>query len=513
MGLLERYLEKYEPVIGLEVHAQLKTQTKIFCGCSTAFGLAPNTSVCPICLGHPGTLPVLNGDAVTMAIKAAHALNLTVHAESRFARKNYFYPDLPKGYQISQFDMPIATEGFLLVPDDEKEPSRSQTRIGIFRLHMEEDAGKLVHATESIDESRSSAVDYNRAGTPLVEIVSKPELKSFAQAGAYMRQLRSILRYIDVCDGNMEEGSLRCDANISIRPKGATFLGTRAEVKNVNSFKFVEKALEYEFLRQCELVEYGQKVILETRLFDPVKGVTRSMRSKEEASDYRYFEEPDLPPLVLDSDRIESLKASLPELPVARALRFASDAGYALPHYDAGVLTAEKETADYFEAVVAELNARYPARALKDNAKAAANKVMGPVFAILKDNADLTLADLVAGKLTAAHVASNAAAAIDGLVSASSANEILPLQLAETDPALKDAAALIAARGLGKVSDAGAIEAAAKAAIDGNPKQVADYRAGKEKLFAFFVGQVMKQMGGKADPALLHETLTRLLKG
>ena len=353
---------EFEPVIGLEVHAQLKTRTKIFCGCSTAFGAAPNTQTCPVCLGLPGVLPVLNRTVVEFALRMALATGCSVARESRFARKNYFYPDLPKGYQISQYELPIAEHGHIDIEDD----GRTQ-RVRIRRIHMEEDAGKLTH-----DPHRPvSRVDLNRTGVPLIEIVSEPDIDSAAAAGAYLRQLRAIVRYLGICDGNLEEGSFRCDANVSIRPRGASALGTRAELKNLNSFRFVEKAIEYEIERQKDVLLGGGAVVQETRLYDPGKGRTFSMRGKEEAHDYRYFPDPDLLPLVIDEEWIERVRRSLPELPDARRARFVQEHG--LPAYDAGVLTADRELADYFEACLK----------LFPQPKPVSNWIMGPLLGLL----------------------------------------------------------------------------------------------------------------------------------
>ncbi|MBK7977123.1 MAG: Asp-tRNA(Asn)/Glu-tRNA(Gln) amidotransferase subunit GatB [Deltaproteobacteria bacterium] len=474
--------DQWETVIGLEVHAQLKTATKLFCSCSTRFGEAPNSNTCPVCSGYPGVLPVLNGSAVEYALRAALALGCEIPPMSRFARKNYFYPDLPKGYQISQYELPLAVHGHLEIPSGD-----GTKRVGITRVHMEEDAGKLVHA-----EGASSLVDLNRAGTPLVEIVSEPDIRSAAEAADYVRTLRSILTYAEVCDGNMAEGSLRCDANVSVRPRGSTTFGTRAEIKNMNSFKFIEKAINYEIERQIELIEDGGKVVQETRLFDSRTGRTESMRSKEEAHDYRYFPEPDLPPLVLTPARVAEVRASLPELPDARRKRFADDLG--LPTYDARVLTETRELADYFEDVVKAGAAP----------KAASNWVMGEVLRGLKGEAPAP-SDL---KWPPRYVADLIAMVEAGTISGSVAKTVI----AEGLESGQAPAEIVKAKGLSQISDDSALFAEVDAVIAANPGEVEKYRAGKEALLGFFVGQVMKRTGGKANPKRLNEIVRDKLK-
>ncbi len=474
---------QWETVIGLEVHAQLKTHTKLFCSCSTRFGEAPNSNTCPVCSGYPGVLPVLNASAVELAMRAALALGCEIPPMSRFARKNYFYPDLPKGYQISQYELPLAVDGHLEIPSGE-----STKRVGILRVHMEEDAGKLMHA-----DGPSSLVDLNRAGTPLVEIVSHPDMRSAAEAADYVRTLRSILTYADVCDGNMAEGSLRCDANVSVRPMGSEKFGTRAEIKNMNSFKFIEKAILYEVERQIELIEDGRKVVQETRLFDSKTGRTESMRSKEEAHDYRYFPEPDLPPLLISPARIEEVRAQLPELPTARRERFESELG--LPAYDARVLTESRELADYFEAVIA--GGATP--------KAASNWVMGEILRSMKGETP-SPADL---KWPAKYVAELIAMVEAGTISGSAAKTVIAEGLASGKPPTE----IVAAKGLTQINDDDALVSEVDAVIAASPGEVEKFRAGKEALLGFFVGQVMKRTGGKANPKKLNELVrARLAK-
>jgi aspartyl-tRNA(Asn)/glutamyl-tRNA(Gln) amidotransferase subunit B len=473
---------QFEPVIGLEVHAQLKTATKIFCGCSTEFGAAPNTQICPICLGMPGVLPVLNRKVVDYTLRMALATDCTIPPHSRFARKNYFYPDLPKGYQISQYELPIAVNGRLDIDVDGR-----TRRIGITRIHMEEDAGKLVH-----DPARPvSRVDLNRTGVPLMEIVSEPDLRSPAEAGAYLRTLRSIIRWIDIGDGNMEEGSFRCDANVSIRPEGTQSLGTRTEIKNLNSFKHVEKAIAYEIARQTEVLLDGGAVAQETRLWDPDKSVTLSMRSKEEAHDYRYFPDPDLLPLVIDAQWVESIRAGLPELPAQRRSRFAARMG--LSDYDAGVLTASRELADYFEACLKAY----------DQPKAVANWIMGPLLGLLNAREKaITDSPVAAGNLAALVKLID-----DAVISGTIAKTVFD-EMAATGKAPAD---IVAAKGLAQVSDSSALENEIDRIIAAHPEEAARYRSGQTKLLGFFVGRVMKATKGKANPQMVNAIITQKL--
>ncbi len=470
----------YEPVIGLEVHAQLKTKTKIFCSCSTEFGKSPNANTCPVCTGMPGVLPVLNQTAVTFAIKAALATNCTINKESRFDRKNYFYPDLPKGYQISQYEFPIAEHGHL----DIETEARGPRRIGITRIHMEEDAGKLIH-----DPARSrSMVDLNRTGVPLIEIVSEPDIRSPEEAGAYLRKLHAILKYIDVCDGNMEEGSFRCDANVSLRPKGQEEFGTRAELKNLNSFKNVEKAISYEIQRQSYVLDAGDTVVQETRLWDPDQNKTFSMRGKEEAHDYRYFPDPDLVPLIVDDPWIQLAAKEMPELPDEKKARFVDQ--YALSEYDARVLTASLDLADFFEESV---------KGLKD-IKQAANWTMTTLLGMLNAKGIEIQASPVTAKafFELLHLMEN------GTINARAGKEVFE-QMAQTG---RPAADIVREKGLEQVSDLSELESMVEAVITENPDEVAAYRQGKTKLFSFFMGQIMKKSRGKADP----KVVTPLLK-
>jgi aspartyl-tRNA(Asn)/glutamyl-tRNA(Gln) amidotransferase subunit B len=471
----------YEAVIGLEIHAQLRTRTKIFCGCSTEFGAAPNSQVCPVCLGFPGALPVLNRQAVDYAIKAALALGCAVQRESIFARKNYFYPDLPKGYQISQYERPLALGGGLQITVD-----GAAKWVGLTRIHMEEDAGKSLHEG-FYDSDRRTYVDYNRSGVPLIEIVSEPDMRSAAEAAEFFSRLRDILVWLGVNDGNMEEGSLRCDANVSVRPEGQTALGTKAEVKNVNSFRYLEKAIEFEIDRQIELVESGGRVMQETRLWDSAAGRTTSMRSKEEAHDYRYFPEPDLPPLVADDARIEAVRRTMPELPDARRRRFVSQ--YAIPDYDAGVLTQSAELADYFEAV---------ARA-GGNAKAASNWIMGELLRTMNERAQ-PMAEVPLGP--------GALAGLIALIEKGTiSNAIAKDVFAKMYDTGRSADEIVAAEGLAQIGDEGAVVAIIRDVMAKNADAVAQYRAGKTQTFGFLVGQVMKGSGGKANPRLANQLL------
>lgn len=475
---------QYEPVIGLEVHAQLKTRTKIFCGCSTEFGAPPNTHVCPVCLGMPGVLPVLNKKVVEYAITMALATGCSIEETSRFARKNYFYPDLPKGYQITQYELPIALNGFIDIEVDEK-----SRRIGITRIHMEEDAGKLNH-----DPNRPvSHVDLNRTGVPLIEIVSEPDIRSPEEAGAYLRQLRSIIRYVGICDGNMEEGSFRCDANISLRPKGTEAFGTRTELKNLNSFKHVEKALHYEILRQQDILLDGEAVVQETRLWDPDKNRSNSMRGKEDAHDYRYFPDPDLLPLVIDSALIDSLRATLPELPEAKKSRFMEQ--YDLPGYDAGVLTTSRKLADYFEACVSH----HP------SPKQLSNWVMGSLLGLLNAEGK----SITESPVPADHLAALVRLIDKGTISGKIAKKVFD-EMAKTGDSPES---IIEKKGLVQVSDTGQIEEIVKTVLAENSAQVEQYRGGKTRVFGFFVGQVMKATRGQANPAIVNEILKQKLDG
>jgi len=474
---------QFEAVIGLEVHAQLKTRTKIFCGCSTVFGAPPNTHVCPVCLGMPGVLPVLNRQVVAFALRMAVATDCRVTRESRFARKNYFYPDLPKGYQISQYELPIAEAGQV-----EIQAADGVKCIGITRIHMEEDAGKLTH-----DPDRPvSYVDFNRTGVPLIEIVSEPDLRSAGEAGAYLRKLRSLVRYLDICDGNMEEGSFRCDANVSIRPAGTEALGTRAELKNLNSFRHVEKALSYEIARQKDAIADGGAIIQETRLWDPDRGRTHSMRGKEEAHDYRYFPDPDLLPLVIDDAWIDRVRQALPELPDAKKARFMTD--YGLPDADAAQLTANRKTADYFEACA--VSGVRP--------KQVSNWVTGPLTALLNaQNTPIGRAPVSAEAL------GELLKLIDqGVISGKIAKTVFEKMAQSGRPARQ----IVEKEGLVQVTDTKAIESAVAEVLAANPGQVADYQAGKTKILGFFVGQVMKLTRGKANPRMVNEILKTRLK-
>ena len=473
---------EFEPVIGLEVHAQLKTETKIFCACSTSFGAPPNTHTCPVCLGMPGVLPVLNKKVVDYTLHMALATHCSIAGESRFARKNYFYPDLPKGYQISQYELPIAEHGHIDI-----EVNGGLQRIGITRIHMEEDAGKLGH-----DPDRPvSLVDFNRTGVPLIEIVSEPDIRSAEAAGAYLRQLRSIVRYLGICDGNLEEGSFRCDANVSIRPVGEQKLGTRTELKNLNSFKHVEKALVYEIGRQKEALLDGGKIVQETRLWDPDKNRTLSMRGKEEAHDYRYFPDPDLLPLVIDADWIEDIRKNLPELPDQKKSRFVEQ--FELPAYDAGLLTSDRDLADYFEACVS----RFP------QPKQVSNWIMGSLLGLLNAR-DTSIAE---SPVTPENLAQLLALIDKGVISGKIAKAVFD-DMASTG---KPARQIVDEQGLVQITDTGAIDEVVDRIISDNPKEVEAYRNGKTKLMGFFVGQVMRETKGKANPGMVNEILRKKL--
>ena len=476
----------WETVIGLEIHAQLATRSKIFSGSATAYGALPNTQANLVDLGYPGVLPVLNGEAVRMAVCLGLAIGARIAPRSVFARKNYFYPDLPKGYQISQYELPIVAEGMLeIVLDD-----GVRKHIGITRAHLEEDAGKSLH--EGLPGL--TGIDLNRAGTPLIEIVSEPDMRSAREAIAYMKKVHTLVRYLGICDGNMQEGSFRCDANVSVRRRGAEQFGTRAEIKNLNSFRFVEKAINFEVERQIELIESGGKVVQETRLYDPDKGETRSMRSKEAANDYRYFPDPDLLPVLLEPAFVEAVRATLPELPDDKAARFVRDHG--LSDYDAGVLTASRELAAFYEDVL---------RRVGSDPKLCANWVMGDFSAFLnRDNLEVG-----AAKVDAVHLAGLVLRIVDATISGKIAKEIFEAMWESG----ASADAVIEQQGLRQITDTGAIEAAIDEVMARNPGQLADYRSGKDKLFGFFVGQVMKATGGKANPAQLNELLKAKLAG
>jgi aspartyl-tRNA(Asn)/glutamyl-tRNA(Gln) amidotransferase subunit B len=479
-------MKQWETVIGLEIHAQLSTRSKIFSGSPTAYGAPPNAQANLVDLGYPGVLPVLNAAAVQMAVKFGVAIHAKIARHSVFARKNYFYPDLPKGYQISQYELPVVGEGAIeIVLDD-----GGTKRIGVTRAHLEEDAGKSLH--EGLPGV--SGIDLNRAGTPLIEIVSQPDMRSAKEAVAYMKKVHTLVRYLEICDGNMQEGSFRCDANVSVREKGASVFGTRAEIKNLNSFRFVEKAINFEVARQIDVIESGGKVVQETRLYDPDKGETRSMRSKEEANDYRYFPDPDLLPLELTDEFIAGVRQSLPELPDAKAARFSSE--YGLSAYDAGVLTASRELAAYYEEV---------ARLASGEAKLAANWVMGELAAALnKEGLEIT-----SGKMSASRLAGLLKRISDQTLSGKLAKEVFEAMWSTEG----DADAVIESKGLRQITDTGAIERAIDEVMSKNPGQLAEYRSGKDKLFGFFVGQVMKATQGKANPAQVNELLKKKLAG
>jgi aspartyl-tRNA(Asn)/glutamyl-tRNA(Gln) amidotransferase subunit B len=464
-------MSQWEVVIGLEVHARLLTRSKLFCGCSTAFGAAPNTHVCPICLGYPGALPVLNRKAVELAMRMGLATGCEVHERSIFARKNYFYPDLPKGYQISQFEEPLATNGKL-------------GSVNIRRIHMEEDAGKLIH------ESDRSLVDLNRAGTPLIEIVSDPDIRSASEAATYFTKLRQILMYTDVCDGNMEEGSLRCDANVSVRRPGES-LGTRAEIKNLNSFRFLTRAIEYEVERQIKVLEGGGRVVQETRLFDPNSGETRAMRTKEEAHDYRYFPEPDLFTLAIDRTWIEDVRRAIPALPAQRIARYQSEMH--IPAGDAEVLVMERPLAEFFEAVAAE----------SGNAKSAANWVRNEVLRVMNERK----VSFDAYPVTPAMLARLIRMIESGAIGGKAAKEIFE----DMSTSGEQPEAIVERKGLSQISDPGVIRDAAQRVIDRNATQVEQYRGGKAQVFGFLVGQLMKETRGKANAEMANSVLRELL--
>jgi aspartyl-tRNA(Asn)/glutamyl-tRNA(Gln) amidotransferase subunit B len=475
---------KWEVVIGLEIHAQLATQSKIFSGASTAYGAAPNTQACAVDLGLPGVLPVLNAEVVRMAAKFGLATHSTVARRSVFARKNYFYPDLPKGYQISQYELPIVHNGCL---DIDLEDGTTK-RIGITRAHLEEDAGKSLHE----DFHGETGIDLNRAGTPLLEIVSEPDMRSASEAVAYMKKIHALVRYLEICDGNMQEGSFRCDANVSVRPVGQAAFGTRAEIKNINSFRFVERAINYEIQRQIDMLESGGEVVQETRLYDADKNETRPMRSKEEANDYRYFPDPDLLPLELEQTFIDEVATTLPELPDARRDRFMSD--YGLSRYDANVLTASREMAEFFEQTVA---------AADGEGKLSANWVMGELAGLLNKEGK----DISESPVSPAMLGGMLRRIGDGTISGKLAKQVFEAMWAGEG----DADAVIEQQGLKQITDTGAIEKIVRDVLADNPGQVQQYKAGQEKLLGFFVGQVMKATQGKANPAEVNKILKQLL--
>ncbi len=473
---------KYEAVIGLEVHAQMLTDTKVFCGCSTKFGSEPNTQTCEVCIGMPGVLPVLNKKALEFAIRTGLAMNCAISSYSRFARKNYFYPDLPKGYQISQYEHPICEHGFIEIV-----VGGEVRRIGITRIHMEEDAGKNIHE----GGGNYSLVDLNRAGVPLMEIVSEPDIRSPREASEYMRKLRAILRYLGVCDGNMEQGSLRCDANVSVRPAGQKEFGTRAEVKNINSFRFVEKAVDYEIKRQIKVIEEGGKVIQETRLWDSAKGITESMRSKEEAHDYRYFPEPDLVPIIAERSWVDKIKAGLPELPDVRRGRLVAE--YGIPEYDADLLTSEKAVAEWFEDAIKA----------GGQPKAVSNWMMGDLMRFLNEENKF----IEECPLRPSQLADMLKLIDKGTISGKIAKTVFE----EMYRSGKNAEEIVREKGLVQISDESAIEKMVDEVIAKHSKEVERFRAGDEKLLGFFVGQVMKATKGKANPQMLNELLRRKL--
>lgn len=479
---------KYETVIGLEVHVQLLTESKIFCGCSTKFGQAPNHNTCPICTGFPGVLPVLNKKVVEFAIRAGLAMNCEIAVSSRLARKNYFYPDLPKGYQISQYELPICTNGHIDIA-----VNGAAKCIRLTRIHMEEDAGKNIHDLRS----DASLIDLNRAGVPLLEIVTEPDIRSAEEAGHYLRTLRAMLQYLAICNGNMEEGSFRCDANISVRPEGTTALGTKVELKNLNSFKAVEKAIEFEIRRQSETLSDGGRLIQETRLWDPDRGETRSMRTKEFAHDYRYFPDPDLLPVVIETGWIDEIRASLPELPDARKARLMAE--YDIPAYDADLLTSRKDIADYFEAALIT----------HKNPKATANWITGDLFRVLKDRRLDEKLYITEWPVTADNLAAMIALIDQGKISGKIAKAVFDAMSDSGHSPQK----IVADKGLEQLSNSESIEKAIDEVLAAHPKQVADYQRGNQKIFGFFVGQLMKATQGKANPQKANEILTRKLAG
>ncbi len=476
---------KFEAVIGLEVHAQLLTESKLFCSCSTKFGSEPNTQVCPICLGMPGVLPVLNRRSVDYAVRMALAVGCKVNLKSVFARKNYFYPDLPKGYQISQYNEPLAEHGHIDIELD-----GAKKRLGITRIHMEEDAGKLLHG-EGPEDAGYSFVDLNRTGVPLIEIVSEPDMRSAEEAHAYLKMIRDILVYLEICDGNMEEGSFRCDANVSVRPVGQKELGTKAEIKNVNSFKFVKDAIDYEIQRQIDLIENGGKVVQETRLFDSAKGITLSMRSKEEAHDYRYFPEPDLLPLIVNEALVEAARSAVPELPQAKRQRFVEQ--YSIPPYDAGVLTADKYLADYYERLAT----------LTEEPKISSNWIMGELLRLLKEDQ----AEIKSCTLKPEAISELILMVKKGEINGKTAKEVFE-EMYRTG---KGAAEIVKSKGMSQISDESALAKIIDGIIEANPDNVAKFREGKVQLIGFFVGETMKATKGQANPQAVNKLLKEKL--
>ena len=479
-------ISRYEPVIGLEVHVQLQTATKIFCGCPTSFGAPPNTNVCPVCLGLPGALPVLSREAVELAIRGALALNCRIRPQSRFARKNYFYPDLPKGYQISQYDEPLAEQGHVDITVD-----GAARRIGVTRVHMEDDAGKSIHDGFK-DSDRYSYVDLNRCGTPLIEIVSEPDMRSSGEAYAYLAEVKQVLQFVEVSTCDMEKGHLRCDANVSVRLKGAEPFGTKAEVKNLNSFRFLKQALDYEIARQVALIESGGRVMQETRLYNPDTGETAGMRSKEQAHDYRYFPEPDLVPLRVSEKWLGEVKASMPELPAHKRARFVEE--YGLRAYDADVLTATRAASEYYETV---------AQASGDP-KAAAHWVMGDLMGLLKAEGK----EIAASPVSPESLGEMVKMIVAGELSGKLAKEIFPRMFASGD----DAAVILEREGLKQISDSGELEKIIGDVIAGNPRQVEQYRGGKTAVINFLVGQVMRASRGQANVAVVTDLLKKRLR-
>jgi aspartyl-tRNA(Asn)/glutamyl-tRNA(Gln) amidotransferase subunit B len=485
LAAAEDVVAKYEPVVGLEVHVQLGTKTKIFCGCATSFGAEPNTNVCPVCLGLPGALPVLSRQSVELAISAALALHCRINPFSRFARKNYFYPDLPKGYQISQYDQPLAEHGWLNINVD-----GVSKRIGVTRVHMEDDAGKSIHDGFR-DSDKFTYVDLNRSGTPLIEIVSEPDIRSADEAYAYLTEMKQVLQYIAVSDCDMEKGQLRCDANVSVRPRGAEKFGTKAEVKNVNSFRFVKQAIEYEIKRQVELIESGGKVVQESRLYNVDTGQTVSMRSKEHAHDYRYFPEPDLVPLRVSEHWLHEVKSRLPELPADRRERFVTE--YGVREYDAQVLSLTRETGDYFEA----------AAKISGDGRATSNWVTGDLMALLK----AANKEIIESPVSAQHLGELVSLIAKGEISGKLAKEILPKMFDSGEAA----SVIIDREGLKQISDSGALEKIIDEVLAANPKQVEQYKSGKTAVAGFLVGQIMKASRGQANPAAVNEMLKQKL--